>query len=179
MSREIEIKLLDINVEEIRTFLKSKDASFDAKYNFKRVVFDTIPTNPDAWIRLRSDSTTTTLTYKCIHSDAMNGTEEIEVTVDSFGDTKELLEKAGLTSRNYQENTREQYFWNDCQITIDTWPQIAPYVEIESTSEELVADCLKRFEGLYGRTTTDSTDKLYADQGINLHDIKELKFDEN
>lgn len=177
MSREIEIKLLGINADTIRTFLSNKGASFDAIYNFKRVVFDTTPINPDAWIRLRSDGTTTTLTYKHIHSDAIDGTEEIEVVVNSFEETKKLLEKSGLVSRNYQENTREQYFWNDCQITIDTWPQLAPYVEIEASHEELVRSCLDLFDGLYERTTTESTDTLYANQGINLHDIKELTFD--
>lgn len=177
MSREIEVKLLGIKVDEIRSFLKTNNATFDATYNFKRVVFDTLPVNPNAWIRLRSDGNETTLTYKHIHSDAIDGTEEIEISVDAFDNTKDLLEKAGLTSRNYQENRREQYFMNDCQITIDTWPQLAPYVEIEAASTVLVDSCVKLFEGLYTTKTTDSTDKLYTQQGINLHNIAELKFE--
>lgn len=175
MAKEIELKLLGVAPQEIRKFLTANKATFDAVYNFKRVIFDVVPTTKDAWIRLRTDGQTTTLTYKNIHSDEIDGTEEIEIIVDSFTETKSLLEKSGLVSRNYQENIREQYFWQDCQITIDSWPMLDPYVEIESTSKELVNNCLAKFSGLYSSTTTDSTDKLYTDKGIDLRSMAELK----
>jgi len=176
MAVEYEIKLLGVQPDAIRSFLSGRGVERNGILNFKRVIFDTIPVDPMAWIRLRSDGKTTTLTYKKTHSRTIDGTEEVEVVVDDFDETKSLLTKAGLGARNYQENTREVYDFMDCQVTIDTWPRLNPYVEVESINQALVEACVKEFDGLYERTTTDSTDVLYEQQGINLRAIEELKF---
>lgn len=179
MTVECEIKLLGINPKAIRNFFAEQGAKCQARLNFKRVIFDTMPVDPNAWIRLRSNGDETTLTYKKIHSKAIDGTEEIETTIGNFEKMKDLLQKAGLDSRNYQENTREVYKWMDCEITIDSWPLLDPYVEVEAANKAIVEECVKKLNGLYKTSTTESTDSLYEKQGINLRSITELKFPTN
>lgn len=177
MAIENEIKLLGIDVKKIRKFLESENITQDKVLNYKRVVFDIVPSDNSAWIRLRSDGKTTTLTYKKSHTDTIDGMQEIEVTTDSFDDTKRLLLAAGLPARNYQENRREVYHAFGCMITIDHWPRIPAYVEIEAETKELVKACLAKFSGLYKSTTSNSTEAVYQANGIDLRSINNLFFE--
>ncbi len=176
MAIEYEIKLLGINPDKIRNMLLDRGATKGELLSFRRVIFDTIPLDNNAWVRLRTDGSHTTLTYKKTVSSSINGTEEIEISVDNFDHTRELLERSGLSSRNYQENKRELFYWQDCEISIDTWPMLDPYLEIESKDTESVEKCLAGFSGYYTETTTDSTDKLYSHIGLDIKDMPELKF---
>lgn len=176
MNTENEIKLLGIHEDAVRSFLKQNNIECEATLEFKRVIFDTIPADKDAWIRLRTDGNETTLTYKKSTSDTIDGMQEIEVVTDSFDNTKQLLSSAGLTPRNYQENRREVYHAFGCMITIDFWPLIDPYVEIEAETKEEVEACLSKFEGLYESATSNSTQTLYEAKGIDLRSIDSLTF---
>ncbi|HRJ06246.1 MAG TPA: CYTH domain-containing protein [Candidatus Saccharibacteria bacterium] len=176
MSIENEIKLLGVDVKKVQDFLRDNGVAVDEVLNYRRVVFDTVPTDENAWIRLRTDGHMTTLTYKKTYANAIDGTEEIEVKTDDFERTKSILTAAGLKPRNYQENKREVYHVYDCMITIDFWPLIPPYVEIEGDSVERVQACLDKFEGLYESTTSDSTESVYQSHGIDLRSIDSLTF---
>lgn len=176
MNIEHEIKLLGIDPKSIQKFLNQEGINLSEELNFRRVVFDTIPSSENAWIRLRTDGVKTTLTYKNSQSDAIDGMQEVEVTTDSFESTKDILSNAGLKPRNYQENNREVYYGFGCMITIDYWPLIPPYVEIEADTKDLVEKCLQKFEGLYEKTTSQSTEVVYREHNIDLRSIDKLTF---
>lgn len=176
MATEHEIKLLGIDEAAIKTFLQRENIELSENLEYKRVVFDTIPSNESAWIRLRTDGKKTTLTYKNSTADTIDGMQELEVETESFEGTIEILKLAGLTPRNYQENKREVYYAFDCMITVDYWPLIPPYVEIEAESKELVERCLQRFKGLYENTSSKPTEFVYKTHGIDLRAIDSLKF---
>ena len=71
------------------------------------------------------------MTYKCIHNDSIDGVEEHEIIVDDFDVAAKILEKTGLKNTSTQENYREIWKNNEIEICIDTWPGLAPYIEIE------------------------------------------------
>lgn len=177
MATENEIKLIGVDTNKIKNFLTREGVALHESLQYRRVIFDTIPHDESAWIRLRSDGTITTLTYKKSHTDTIDGMQEIEVGTTDFDGTKNLLSAAGLRARNYQENNREVYHGFDCMITIDYWPLIPPYVEIESDTKEKVEACLKKFEGLYDSTTSSSTEAVYKKYGIDLRAINTLTFE--
>ena len=56
------------------------------KGNFKqkRYVYDLRPAEKDKWIRLRTNGKVTTLTYKDIVSNTLDGTKEVEFEVEDF-----------------------------------------------------------------------------------------------
>ncbi len=178
MHTEKEIKVLDINPEDAEKLLLSLGYVKTEDLSFRRYVYDVMPVNPKAWIRLRSNGKTTTLTFKESVGDSIDGMKEIEVVVANFDDMNEILKAAGHEPRNYQENSRVNYEGKNCTISIDSWPQIPTYMEIESTDIESVNKCLEDLSDLVSgkKTTSLSTEEVYKSYNIELSAIKVLKF---
>ena len=116
------------------------------------------------------------LHIKNVVKTTIDGTKELEVEVSDFEKTNELLENMGIKSRGYQENKRTQYILNGVEIDIDSWPMIPTYVEIEGKNEEEVMNTLEILELPKDKVTTLDVDSVYKKYGIDLKDIKVLKF---
>lgn len=173
---EYELRKLEVNVDEIKKKLKEANAKYIAKKNFRRHVFDVIPSNPKSWIRLRTDGNVTTLSVKEIVSDKIDGTLEWETSVDSFDDTLSMLEKIGVKSRGYQENTRTEYDLDGVQICIDEWPEIPPYLEIEGIDEKSVIKAAESISINKNELIGLNTKEIYKNYGIDLDKKLILKF---
>lgn len=177
MKTEYEIRVLEISKEEIIKKIKEIGGIKQGEYNQKRYVYDLNPVQKGKWIRLRTNGKVTTLTYKDVISNTIDGTKEVEIVVDDFERTNEFLEQIGFSSRSYQENNRIQYMLNEVEIDIDSWPMIPTYLEIEGKSEE---DVLKTQELLKidkSKITTLNCDDIYKQiYNIDISKIKELKF---
>lgn len=177
MSKEIEVKVLGLDIEKFKKNLvfaggiKKKD-----KFLQRRYVFDIAPGDPTKWIRLRTDGERSTLAVKIINSDELDGTLEYETVVEDFDTTKLIIEKLGFIAKSYQENYREIYMFDQCEISIDWWPKLEPYAEIEAGSESDIANVLKKLNLLDNETTSKNTKKLYADIGVDLDDVPSLVF---
>ena len=176
MNTEYEIRVLEIEKEKILKKLEELGAEFKGYNEQKRYVYDIIPKEDGKWIRLRTNERKTTLTYKNVVKTTIDGTKELEVEVSDFEKTNELLENMGIKSRGYQENKRTQYFLNGVEIDIDSWPMIPTYVEIEGKNEEEVMNTLEILELPKDKVTTLDVDSVYKKYGIDLKDIKVLKF---
>lgn len=175
---EYEAKILNIDVDGIVKKLKKIGAIEGQAYAFRRYVFDTIPPIKGRWVRLRSNGIVTTLTVKEIHDDTIEGTHEWEVEVSDIATCLTILEKISLQPKGYQENRRTEYKLGDVELSIDHWPQLSPYLEIEGKSEADVVDAAKLLGFAKEELTSRNTEALYADAGITLNDIPELKFTE-
>lgn len=177
MKTEYEIRVLEISKEEIIKIIEEIGGIKQGEYNQKRYVYDLNPVQKGKWIRLRTNGKVTTLTYKDIISNTIDGTKEVEIVVDDFEKTNEFLEKIGFSSRSYQENNRTQYMLNDVEIDIDSWPMIPTYLEIEGKSEDDVLKILKLLKIDKSKITTLNCDDIYKQiYNIDISKIKELKF---
>lgn len=105
----------------------------------KRKTFHPLSTDKNEWFRVRKEFGKITMTYKCIHSNNLSGTEEVEIIVDDFNNATEMLLKTGLRNTSTQENLREIWVLGEVEVCIDTWPGLRPYIEIEAPTEELVS----------------------------------------
>jgi len=141
MKTEIEAKFLNINAEEIREKLKRIGAVLQYPERLmKRKVFD-YPNGElrkeGAWIRVRDEGDgKITLSYKKLIDRSLHGTKEITVDVSDFQMMCDFLQACGFDSKSYQETKREKWILGESEITIDTWPWIPTFVEIESETEE-------------------------------------------
>jgi adenylate cyclase class 2 len=142
----------------------------------KRYVYDINPKRRGHWIRLRDDGKQITLTVKKIHNDGISGTEEEEIQVEDFEKTNDLLLLMGFIPQAYQENRRTSFVLNGAQLEIDHWPMIPPYLEIEANSKEQVLQIAFQLGYNESDLTGENTMKIYARYGINLSDIKDLRF---
>ena len=140
---EYEVRVLEINKEEIQNKLTELNATLVEDSYQKRYVYDFNPVDPNKWIRLRTNGNKTTLTIKQIESSNIDGTKEMEIVVDDFDTTNEILNELGYIPRGIQENKRIKYDLNGVEVDIDTWPKIPTYLEIEGKNEEEVFKTLE------------------------------------
>ena len=140
---EYEVRVLEINKDEVINKLNELNATLVEDSFQRRYVYDFNPVNPNKWIRLRTNGTTTTLTIKNIEDKTIDGTKELEIVVDDFDKTNEILNELGYIPRGIQENKRIKYDLNGVEVDIDTWPKIPTYLEIEGKNEEEVFKTLE------------------------------------
>lgn len=136
---------------------------------------------PGGWVRLRDEGERITLSLKVISGQSIEAQKELEVQVNNFQQTEELLCALGCRKRSYQENKRELWKMDGVDITIDTWPFLPPFVEIEGPSEQAVQEVCKRLDLSYEDALFCSIDKLYALQynispDVITHEIPRLTF---
>ena len=177
MKTEYEIRILKIDKEEMIKKLEGLGAIRRGKFEQKRYVYDLRPAEKSKWIRLRTNGKTTTLTYKDIESNTIDGKKEVEFEVEDFNKANEFLERIGFKNRSYQENERIQYVLNNIEIDIDTWPMIPTYMEIEGNSEMEVNNMKNLLNINENKVTTLNCNDIYKQiYGIDISKIKELKF---
>jgi len=177
MKEEIEARILEVNKEILEAKLKELGATFVASFMQKRYVYDFNPIEEGKWIRLRTNGSITTLTIKEIKNDSINGTEELEITVDDFDKTNLILEKLGFKSKAYQENKRIRYIYNNIEIDIDSWPLIPTYVEIEGENITAIENLIELLGYKKENIITFGVSKIYKHYGLDIDSYKELKFD--
>lgn len=140
MEIEIEAKFLDIDAGVLREALKKCNATLvHDECLMRRKNFDHTDGRLEeigGWIRVRDEGDKTTLTYKQLVDRTIEGTKEIEVVVDGFDKTCDFLLAIGMDNKSYQETKRERWEFDGVEVTIDTWPWIPTFVELEGGSEE-------------------------------------------
>ncbi len=177
MPAEYEAKVLAINPAAMADRILSKGGrEITAPTLQRRYVYDITPGDQSKWIRLRDNGMKTTLAVKEITHDGIDGTYEVEITVDDLDATNELLGFLGFHPKSYQENRRTSFVLDGAQLEIDEWPMIPPYLEIEAESPEEV----RRIAALLGyeesRLTSENTTKVYGRYGIELGKHKVVSF---
>lgn len=177
MKTEYEIRILEIDKEKIIEQLAKLGAIKKGEYNQRRYVYDLMPIQKGKWIRLRTNGSETTLTYKNVVSNTIDGTKEVEFKVEDFEKSNEFLNKIGFIARSYQENTRIQYMLDEVEIDIDSWPMIPTYLEIEAKNEEKINYMLQKLNLQNSNITTLNCDDIYKKiYNIDISKIRELKF---
>ena len=87
MNTEYEVKILEINHDEMIKKLESLGAILVGEFEQRRYTYDFKPIEAHRWIRLRTNGKKTTLTIKDIKAESIDGTEELEIEVSNFEDT--------------------------------------------------------------------------------------------
>jgi adenylate cyclase class 2 len=128
---EYEVRVLNIDTEEMINTLEKKGATLVEKSFQRRYVYDLKPVDPNRWIRLRTNGKKTTLAIKQQESANIDGTREMEIEVNDFDETNEILKTLGYVARGVQENYRMRYDLDGVEVDIDQWPHIPPFLEIE------------------------------------------------
>ena len=177
MKTEYEIRVLEIDTEKVVNTLEKLGAEKLGEYTQRRYVYDLKPVQDGKWIRLRTNGQKTTLAYKDIVSNTIDGTKEVEFVVDDFDNANEFLNRIGFTARSYQENKRIHYQLGDVEIDIDSWPMIPTYLEIEGNDEISVNNMMKKLNVDKQKITTLNCDDIYRNfYNIDISKIKLLKF---
>ena len=176
MNTEIEVRILNINKDDLISKLENNNAKFIGDWLQVRYVYDFNPVDPHKWIRLRTNGITNTLTIKEVKDKTEYGTKELEIEVSSVEETDKILEELGYKKRSIQENKRIRYILNDVEIDIDTWPKLNTYVEFESNSLDKIKKVISLLGFDYNDAVTDDADDIYMSLGYTREDLNNLKF---
>lgn len=175
---ENELTILDIDKNEFVAKLESLDAKMITDERLqKRYVYDFNPINRNKWIRLRTNGEKTTLTIKEIQENSKMNAREMEIVVSDFETTNEMLEELGYTHRNYQENLRQVFMLDGVEISVDSWPLIPPYAELEGKDLESINKVMQKLGVSQDKITTLDVTSIYKEiYNIDILSMKELKF---
>ncbi|MBQ6593511.1 CYTH domain-containing protein [Candidatus Saccharibacteria bacterium] len=179
MKLEIEAVFCDIDKNALRDKLKSLGAKLIApERKMIRTVFHFSDERPHSFVRVRDEGDKIVLTFKEVHDGIVIGKKEINIIVDDYDATVELMRVLGLREKSYEESMRESWMLDGAEIDIDTWPWLPPYAEVEGTSVENMtavseklgfnmSDALYGSVGLvYEKYYDISQDDLNAGRGI-------------
>ncbi len=183
--KELEIKFLDINKEEIRKkLIKIHAKLINPEYLMRRKTFDFSQISPgkNKWGRVRQESDKITMAIKEITGEKIDDVFETEITVNDFDKACKIFEDCNVKSKSYQENKREEWIYNNnIFITIDTWPGLSPFIEIESESIEAIKKFTEILGYSYEKGIIGSIDIVYEKVlGISKQEIitlPEITFD--
>lgn len=177
MNTEYEVRVLEINHDEMVKKLESLNAEFKFEALQQRYVYDLKPKQDNKWIRLRTDGKKTTLTIKDLQAKTIDGTKELEIIVDDFDKTNQILEKLGFKNRGFQQNKRTQYILDGVEIDLDRWPLIPEYMEIEGPSIKDVEETLTKLGIDKKDIVTLDVASIYDHYGFDGEHLSDLNFE--
>ena len=177
MQTEIEAKWLDVDLPSFRKKLLALHATLQYPERFmRRRNFD----YPDkrlesigGWIRVRDEGDIITLSYKQLQDRTLHGTKEITLQVHDFEKTCQFLLAIGLQQTSYQETKREKWILDGNEITLDTWPWIPPFVEIESPDEASLRAAAQTLQLPWSEALHGSVETAYQ----KYYDVTESEID--
>jgi len=164
METEYEATFIEVNKDKIRERLKKAGAELvRPEFLQKRVVFN-MPEGhalKGGWLRVRDEGNKITMSLKVVDGDKIEDQKEISLQVNDFQKAEALLTAVGCQKKAYQENKRELWLLNGVEVTLDEWPFLEPFVEIEGESEELVRKTAQELGFDYKEALFCSIDVLY------------------
>lgn len=127
------------------------------------------------WGRVRQEFDKVTMTIKEVRGSGINDTLETELTVSDFDIACIFLRMCGLYEKGFQENMREAWTCNNVRVTIDSWPALQPFLEIEGSHVALVRRTAQKIGLDFSQAVFGSVDLLYEKElGIPSQAINNL-----
>ena len=177
--QELETRILDINVDNIRTILcengaekvKSEDQINDI-YDFEDGRL--LAQKGYARIRTVNDKLNNKIVYfmttkKMLSQDRFKVMEENETIIDNKKMGEGIFKSLGLVLKESNKKYRESYKLNDCLIEIDINDKSFcpfPYLEIETSSEEKLKSIVKLLGYTLDDTTSETIYEILEKRGI-------------
>ncbi len=187
MAEEIEVKFLNVNLASLEAKLLEVGAEKVGDFFYRRRVFDYPDWRLDkahSWLRLRDEGEKITLSFKKrLGAEKHDGTgnddgmEETEIIVNDFEKTAQLLLSIGFIEKHYVENKRTRWTKEGVEFDIDIYPELEPYLEIESDSWQKIDEAIVWL----GLNPEDkrifSTNQIYKMKGVTVGDYIRITFE--
>ena len=177
MVKEMELKVTDINKDEVVKRLKSLDAKYVDTYMYRRII--SIPKQNgrgESWFRIRSDGKKHVVTFKQKNGSRL-AQDKYEMQIADIGEYAKIFMDAPYKIL-YFENKRVEYNLDGNKITIDKWPYLPWSLEIEGGSKKEIMEMFRRLALKKGRPLGNmSGRKGYSHHGLDYEKIgtKNLK----
>ncbi len=164
---EYEATFTDISKDEIRERLHSLGAKLiRPEFLQKRVVFN-LPSGHEiegGWVRVRDEGDKITMSLKIVNGKEITDQKEICLEVSDLKQAVEMMKMIGCQEKAFQESKRELWNMDGTEITIDEWPFLEPFVEVEGSSEEVVKNVSDRLGFDWKKAKFCAVGTLYSEK---------------
>jgi adenylate cyclase class 2 len=172
---EYEATFESVNKPQLRLKLASTGAKLlKSEFLQKRTVFK-LPKSVEVsggWARVRDEGDKITVSVKAVTGTKITDQKEVCIVVDSYHRAEQFLQVSGFMKKAYQETFRELWILNGVEVTIDTWPFLDPFVEIEGTSESVVQEVSELLGFDWETARFCAVDQLYEEKyGVSKNKI--------
>ena len=173
MQTEYEATFENIDKADIRERLKNAGAKLiKPETLYRRETFKSKIDPINAWLRVRDEGDKITMSHKMSTGNKIDDQKEICLTVDSLENAVDFLESLGYEKKAFQETKRELWNLDGVEITIDEWPFLEPFVEVEGESEEKVKQACEKLKFDYSQAIFCAVGTLYKRKyGIHPDEI--------
>ncbi|MBZ4664321.1 MAG: hypothetical protein JG776_2039 [Caloramator sp.] len=173
--KEIEVKVLNVDLEKIKGKLKSLNAEKVKEENQKNYFFS-LPNGENGYVRMRiiedlieRKEKITLCIKKIFKTDFARQNIEHEFEVSDFNECLNFLNELGIKDYKREDKYRESYMLNGTLIEFDNWDKKVfpiPYIEIEAPSIEALEDILKILDIPKDKITSKGLLEIKKDMGL-------------
>lgn len=188
MQTEIEVKFLDVDHAAVREALKKAGARCEQPMRLmRRAVFDwpgkMLEESVDGFIRVRDEGHQITMTYKVFNERTVDGAGEVEVVINDYQKGIALLQAIGMVLKSEQESKRETWHLGECEVVLDEWPWLKPYIEIEGPSKAALQQTAAQLgfawsDAVYGSVTSAYRSEYDIPDKLSIGEIPRIAFGE-
>jgi len=185
MDIEWEAKFSNINKDKLRKRLRALGAKLANREFLQRRATFLLPKGHEvegAWVRVRAEADKVTMTFKVVSGAKISDQKETTLTVNEFERARLFLQNIGCAEKSYQENKRELWILDDIEVTLDEWPFLEPFVELEGKSENEVKRASEKLgfdwdKAIFGSTHLLTSKKYGIPEDILNNKIPKIVFD--
>lgn len=167
MQIEYEATFTNIDKDEMRAHLRKAGAILERPEFLQRRKTFNFPKGNEVnggWARVRDEGNKITMSIKIVDGDKIENQKEICITIGDFEQGAALLKTVGCVEKAYQETKRELWKLDGVEVTIDEWPFLESFVEIDGESEEVVHSVAEKLGFDWDVARFCSVAPLYAEK---------------
>lgn len=188
MQTEIEVKFLAVDHDALRIKLKKMGAHLEQPMRLmRRAVFDwpdsMLEMSVDGFLRVRDEGHQVTMTYKVFNQRTVDGAGEVEIVIDDYQKGIALLTAIGMCVKSEQESRRETWRLGDCEIVLDEWPWLKPYIEIEGPDQPAIQAAANKLgfkwqDAVFGSVTSAYRSEYNIPEKLSIGENPRIAFGE-
>lgn len=164
---EFEVTIPSVEIEAARRRLQECGAVLQKGSHIqKHIVFNLSEERKikGAWMRVREESDRVTMSLKIINGKNIANQQEYFFIAENTEDACRFLTLLGGIEKARQEKRREIWMLGQCEVTIDEWPFLEPFLEVEGKSEEMVKETVGLLGYEYEKCRVCAVDTLYSEK---------------
>lgn len=174
-TQETEAKFLNVNLDEIRVKLSSIGANLvEPSMPVRRAIIETPEMRAkEAFVRVRDEGGKVTVAYKQHAKLELGGAVEILLpgdNIDFEGAVEYNRAILDTCSESYQETRRETWDLEGVMVTLDEWPWLSPFVEVEADTGEAVKSAAEKMGFNWQEAVFGGINIVYQKQYPHLDD---------